>query len=130
MDEQFMKLPDQIESMKNWPLVPDYIINIRMPDEDLIIRRQGEKIDPTTGLLYIKEQYAPTPVDKAVSSDSTCLSLMKVNISISFFFQSGKKKAEDDENSEDEGGDDDEEDQDEAEEEEDAVVSSIRQEDH
>jgi len=67
MDENIMKLRDQMETMKNWPLPPDYVINIRIPDTDLINRRQGEKIDPMTGLLYIKEQYAPTPVEKVVS---------------------------------------------------------------
>jgi adenylate kinase family enzyme len=67
MDENLMKLRDQMEAMKNWPLPPDYVINIRIPDNDLINRRQGERIDPMTGTLYIKEQYAPTPVVKAVS---------------------------------------------------------------
>lgn len=62
-----MKLRDQMEAMKNWPLTPDYVINIRTPDEDLVVRRKGEKIDPLTGLLYIKEQYDPTPVSKTVS---------------------------------------------------------------
>lgn len=66
MDEQFMKLRDQMESMKNWPLKPDYVINIRIPDEDLIHRREGQKIDPSTGLLYIKEQYDPSPPEKTV----------------------------------------------------------------
>lgn len=59
-----MKLRDQMASMKNWPLTPDYVINIRIPDGDLIKRREGEKIDPLTGALYIKEQYAPTPIEK------------------------------------------------------------------
>lgn len=67
MDENLMKLRDQMDAMKNWPLTPDYVINIRIPDADLIQRRQGEKIDPMTGMLYIKEQYAPTPVEKVVS---------------------------------------------------------------
>jgi len=67
MDENLMKLRDQMEAMKNWPLPPDYVINIRIPDNDLSDRRQGERIDPMTGTLYIKEQYAPTPVIKAVS---------------------------------------------------------------
>jgi adenylate/nucleoside-diphosphate kinase len=67
MNENFMKLRDQMEAMKNWPLPPDYVINIRIPDSDLIHRREGEKIDPFTGALYIKEQYAPTPIEKEVS---------------------------------------------------------------
>ncbi len=67
MDENLMKLRDQMETMKNWPLPPDYVINIRIPDNDLTIRREGEKIDPLTGTLYIKEQYAPTPVEKVVN---------------------------------------------------------------
>ena len=67
MDESLMKLRDQMDSMKNWPLPPDFVINIRIPDDDLLNRREGEKIDPITGLLYIKEQYAPVPVEKVVS---------------------------------------------------------------
>ena len=67
MNENVMKLRDQMEAMKNWPLSPDYVINIRIPDNDLINRREKEKIDPMTGALYIKEQYAPTPIEKPVS---------------------------------------------------------------
>ena len=67
MDENLMKLRDQMEAMKNWPLPPDYVINIRIPDSDLIIRREGGRIDPLNGTLYIKEQYAPAPVEKVVS---------------------------------------------------------------
>ncbi|CAF3709748.1 unnamed protein product [Adineta steineri] len=70
MNENIMKLRDQMESMKNWPLPPDYVINIRIPDSDLINRREGEKIDPLTGALYIKEQYAPTPVEKPADKPS------------------------------------------------------------
>ncbi|CAF1405575.1 unnamed protein product [Rotaria sordida] len=71
MDENLMKLRDQMETMKNWPLPPDYVINIRIPDNDLINRRQEEKIDPVTGTLYIKEQYAPTPVEKVTGKQQT-----------------------------------------------------------
>ena len=67
MDERSMKLRDQMETMKNWPLPPDYVINVRIPDDDLILRRQGEKIDAKTGIVYIKEQYAPVPVEDEVS---------------------------------------------------------------
>ena len=63
------------KAIKNWPLPPDYVINLRIPDNDLINRREGERIDPITGALYIKEQYAPTPVEKAVSFSRFSLSL-------------------------------------------------------
>ncbi|CAF4364227.1 unnamed protein product, partial [Adineta steineri] len=97
MNENIMKLRDQMESMKNWPLPPDYVINIRIPDSDLINRREGEKIDPLTGALYIKEQYAPTPVEKPAD-----------------------KPSDDDDEEEDSDGDDD--DDEETEEEEQPVV--------
>ncbi|CAF4826662.1 unnamed protein product, partial [Rotaria sp. Silwood1] len=71
MDENLMKLRDQMETMKNWPLPPDYVINIRIPDNDLINRRQEEKIDPMTGTLYIKQQYAPTPIEKVTGKQQT-----------------------------------------------------------
>lgn len=67
MDENLMKLRDQMETIKNWPLPPDYVINIRIPDNDLINRRKEQRIDPMSGTLYIKEQYAPTPAEKTVS---------------------------------------------------------------
>ncbi|UJR31514.1 hypothetical protein I4U23_019003 [Adineta vaga] len=70
MNENVMKLRDQMATMKNWPLTPDYVINIRIPDADLINRREGEKIDPLTGALYIKEQYAPTPIEKPIKPQS------------------------------------------------------------
>lgn len=91
MDEQFMKLSDQMESLKNWPLKPDYVINIRIPDEDLINRRKGQKIDPTTGLLYAKEQYAPTPPEKAVKNRSIDLKFEHFR-TLLFFISAGKTK--------------------------------------
>ncbi|CAF0775596.1 unnamed protein product [Brachionus calyciflorus] len=49
----------QMEMMKNWKLQPDFIINLRIPDKDLLRRRIYQKVDPISGNLYIKEMYAP-----------------------------------------------------------------------
>lgn len=88
MDENLMKLRDQMEAMKNWPLPPDYVVNIRIPDNDLINRRKDEKIDPMTGVMYIKEQYAPTPVAKTVSKTEflqTCLKSLLTTMQFDLF---------------------------------------------
>lgn len=88
MDENLMKLRDQMEAMKNWPLPPDYVVNIRIPDNDLINRRKDEKIDPMTGVMYIKEQYAPTPVAKTVSKTEflqTCVKSLLTTMQFDLF---------------------------------------------
>ncbi|CAF2033300.1 unnamed protein product [Rotaria magnacalcarata] len=71
IDENLMKLRDQMDTMKNWPLPPDYVINIRIPDNDLVNRRKEAKIDPMTGIMYIKEQYAPEPVQKTTGKQQS-----------------------------------------------------------
>ena len=49
----------QVEMLKNWKYQPDFIINLRVSDKDLVTRRTNQKIDPVTGNIYIKEVYAP-----------------------------------------------------------------------
>lgn len=54
----------QMEMLKNWKLQPDFIINLKLSDQDLHRRRQYQKVDPISGNLYIKEMYAPKPRPK------------------------------------------------------------------
>uniref|UniRef100_H3AND6 Adenylate kinase 9 n=1 Tax=Latimeria chalumnae TaxID=7897 RepID=H3AND6_LATCH len=64
LSEQFLKIPDQIELIKNLKLKPDFIINIKCPDYDLWQRLSGQKQDPVTGNVYKKEQWDPVIVKK------------------------------------------------------------------
>lgn len=59
ISEDLMSIKDQLELIKSWKLKPDFIINLRIPDKDIENRRIGQKIDPTTLDIYIKEVYAP-----------------------------------------------------------------------
>jgi len=45
----------QINFIENLTMKPDYIINLKLPDEDLVGRRKGIKVDPITNQLYTKQ---------------------------------------------------------------------------
>ncbi|XP_068433457.1 adenylate kinase 9 isoform X2 [Clinocottus analis] len=62
MSEECLKIPDQIELIKNLNLTPDFIINIKCADKDLVHRLSGLKQDTETGQLYNREQWTPKEV--------------------------------------------------------------------
>jgi len=62
--EDFLSIDDQFEFLKKLPLTPDYIINLRIPDEDLKNRRKGFRIDPLTNDIYTEERYDPPVVEE------------------------------------------------------------------
>jgi adenylate kinase family enzyme len=46
--QEFLSVNDQIEFINNLQLKPDYIINIKIPDQDLFERSSKVKVDPYT----------------------------------------------------------------------------------
>uniref|UniRef100_A0A672GWK8 (d)CMP kinase n=1 Tax=Salarias fasciatus TaxID=181472 RepID=A0A672GWK8_SALFA len=58
MSEGCLKIPEQIEQIKNLKLAPDVIINIKCADEDLVQRLSGLKQHPETGQLFTRDQWA------------------------------------------------------------------------
>ncbi|XP_067338079.1 adenylate kinase 9 [Channa argus] len=52
MSEEYLKVHEQIELIKNLKLTPDFIINIKCADKDLAHRLSGLKQHPETGQLY------------------------------------------------------------------------------
>ncbi|KAM4041197.1 adenylate kinase 9 isoform 2-T2 [Anomaloglossus baeobatrachus] len=64
LSEEFIKIPDQIELIKNFKLKPDVIINIKCPDKDLSKRLSGLKQDPGTGRVYKREEWDPALKEK------------------------------------------------------------------
>ncbi|XP_015211824.2 adenylate kinase 9 isoform X1 [Lepisosteus oculatus] len=62
--EEYLKIPEQIEMIKNLNLVPDFIINIKCPDYDLSRRLSGQRQHPETGKVYQKEQWDPVKKDR------------------------------------------------------------------
>ncbi|MBN3311086.1 KAD9 kinase, partial [Amia calva] len=59
MSEDYLKIPEQIEMIRNLKLSPDFIINIKCADYDLSHRLSGQRQNPETGKVYQKEQWDP-----------------------------------------------------------------------
>ncbi|XP_029281159.1 LOW QUALITY PROTEIN: adenylate kinase 9 [Cottoperca gobio] len=57
MSEECLKIHEQLELIKNLKLKPDFIINIKCADKDLIHRLSGLKQHPETGQLYSREPW-------------------------------------------------------------------------
>ncbi|KAM7395370.1 hypothetical protein PAMA_006910 [Pampus argenteus] len=57
MSEECLKIHEQIELIKNLKLTPDFIINIKCADKDLIQRLSGLKQHTETGQLYNRDQW-------------------------------------------------------------------------
>uniref|UniRef100_A0A667Z4H0 Uncharacterized protein n=1 Tax=Myripristis murdjan TaxID=586833 RepID=A0A667Z4H0_9TELE len=64
MSEACLKIHEQIDLIKNLRLTPDFIINIKCPDKDLIQRLSGVRKHPETGQSYLREQWSIEKVDK------------------------------------------------------------------
>ena len=63
--ENFISIQDQLSLIKSWKLKPNFIINIKIPDPDLQLRRTGQRFDPITGDLYTKHIYDPQQTSHA-----------------------------------------------------------------
>ncbi|XP_073432131.1 adenylate kinase 9 isoform X2 [Dendrobates tinctorius] len=64
LSEEIVKIPEQIELIKNFKFKPDVIINIKCPDKDLSKRLSGLKQDPKTGRVYKREEWDPALKEK------------------------------------------------------------------
>uniref|UniRef100_H2ZK25 Uncharacterized protein n=1 Tax=Ciona savignyi TaxID=51511 RepID=H2ZK25_CIOSA len=61
VDDGFLSVQEQIELIQSWKLKPDIIINIKIPDQDLSIRRKGTKVDSLTGDSYGRSVWNAAP---------------------------------------------------------------------
>ncbi|XP_034555304.1 adenylate kinase 9 isoform X2 [Notolabrus celidotus] len=57
MSEEHLRMSEQIQLIKNLKLSPDFIINIKCPDKDLVDRLSSMKQHPETGQLYNRDQW-------------------------------------------------------------------------
>ncbi|KAM8832237.1 adenylate kinase 9 isoform 2-T2 [Spinachia spinachia] len=57
MSEEFLKIHEQLELIKTLKLTPDFVINIKCADKDLVYRLSGLKLHPETGKLYNRGQW-------------------------------------------------------------------------
>ncbi|XP_051881405.1 LOW QUALITY PROTEIN: adenylate kinase 9 [Pristis pectinata] len=63
LSEEYLRIPEQIEIIRNLHLKPDFIINIKCPDHDLCDRVSGQRQDPVTGRIYQQEEWNPDKAD-------------------------------------------------------------------
>uniref|UniRef100_A0A3Q2XYZ4 Uncharacterized protein n=1 Tax=Hippocampus comes TaxID=109280 RepID=A0A3Q2XYZ4_HIPCM len=57
MSEEGVSVDEQMEMIRKLKLKPDFIINIKCADKDLVKRLSSQKQHPMTGLLYNQDQW-------------------------------------------------------------------------
>ncbi|XP_061126066.1 adenylate kinase 9 [Syngnathus typhle] len=57
MSEEGVGVDEQMETIRKLKLKPDFIVNIKCADEDLVQRLASQKQHPMTGLLYNQDQW-------------------------------------------------------------------------
>ncbi|XP_065199230.1 adenylate kinase 9-like [Sycon ciliatum] len=65
--EPSLTCKQQLEIIKSLRMKPDVIINLKMKDVDIILRREGQKVDPLTGDVFIQNVHSGKP--KSEDSD-------------------------------------------------------------
>ncbi|XP_021456393.2 adenylate kinase 9 isoform X1 [Oncorhynchus mykiss] len=71
MSEEYLKILEQIEFIKNLRLAPDFIINIKCADRDLIHRLAGQRQHPLTGRVFLREQWDPVKKETTKKRNET-----------------------------------------------------------
>uniref|UniRef100_A0A673XQZ8 Adenylate kinase 9 n=1 Tax=Salmo trutta TaxID=8032 RepID=A0A673XQZ8_SALTR len=71
MSEEYLKILEQIEFIKNLRLAPDFIINIKCADRDLIHRLAGQRQHPQTGRVFLREQWDPVKKETTKKRNET-----------------------------------------------------------
>ncbi|XP_063152555.1 adenylate kinase 9 [Candoia aspera] len=64
LSEDFMATPEQIEVIKNLKLKPDFLINIKCPNNDLCQKITGQRQHPETGRIFQREEWDPEIIEK------------------------------------------------------------------
>ncbi|XP_061900631.1 adenylate kinase 9-like isoform X1 [Entelurus aequoreus] len=57
ISEENVAVNEQMELIRNLKLTPDFIINIKCADKDLVQRLSGQKQHPETGLMYSQDRW-------------------------------------------------------------------------
>jgi adenylate/nucleoside-diphosphate kinase len=67
--DTWMTVDEQLTTIKNLPLKPDFVINLRIQDADLKKRWLGIKVDPITGDVFTEEQYSLAKQEEGEEDD-------------------------------------------------------------
>ncbi|KAK7133640.1 hypothetical protein R3I94_015495 [Phoxinus phoxinus] len=70
ISEDYLKIQEQIDLIKSLRMPPDFIINIKCADRDLIHRLSGERQHPETGRVFQKEKWDPVKKESVIKSSS------------------------------------------------------------
>ena len=63
LDSEFMSTEEQVSVIKNFELTPEFIINIKISDTDLIARRSKQLLYPENNELYSPDLIQPAAAD-------------------------------------------------------------------
>lgn len=63
LDSEFMSTEEQISVIKNFDLTPEFIINIKISDTDLITRRSQQLLYPENNELYSPDRVQPVATE-------------------------------------------------------------------
>ncbi|KAK9956621.1 hypothetical protein ABG768_014340 [Culter alburnus] len=71
MSEEYLKIQEQINLIKSLRMPPDFIINIKCADSDLIHRLSDERQHPETGRVFHREKWDPVKKETVIKRSST-----------------------------------------------------------
>ncbi|XP_076873527.1 adenylate kinase 9 isoform X2 [Brachyhypopomus gauderio] len=71
MSEEYLNVHEQVEWIRDLKLPPDFIINIKCPDKDLIHRLAGQRQHPQMGRVFLREQWDPERKETAKARSDT-----------------------------------------------------------
>ncbi|XP_050995505.1 adenylate kinase 9 isoform X2 [Labeo rohita] len=70
MSEEYLNIQEQLDLIKSLRMPPDFIINIKCADQDLICRLSDERQHPETGRVFQREQWDPDVKKESVKKSS------------------------------------------------------------
>ncbi|XP_073708860.1 adenylate kinase 9 [Garra rufa] len=70
MSEEHLKIQEQLDLIKSLRMPPDFIINIKCADKDLIRRLSDERQHPETGRVFQREQWDPDVKKESIKKSS------------------------------------------------------------
>ncbi|XP_067273783.1 adenylate kinase 9 [Pseudorasbora parva] len=70
MSEDYLKIQEQIDLIKSLRMPPDFIINIKCADRDLIHRLSDQRQHPETGRVFQREKWDPEKKEPVIKTSS------------------------------------------------------------
>ena len=69
LDSEFLSTEEQLSVIKNFDMAPEFIVNIKISDEDLVERRSKQLLFPPTNTLHSPDNIAPASSSEEEEGD-------------------------------------------------------------